>query len=258
MIDARALTLTLGGTVVVDAVDARLSPGRITAILGPNGAGKSSLLGLLAGEFRPQSGSVSLDGVCLSRWNARDLACRRAVVPQSAQLAFPFTVEEVVRMGFALKPPPPDRRAAIVAQAMEAADIGHLAQRSMPTLSGGERQRTHFARALAQLAANAGPRPACLLLDEPTASLDPAHQHGLLAAVRTWVRDHGGMAAIVLHDLALAAHYADDMLLLDHGRVAALGAMQSLDAPVLEQVYGIGFDRLTDDCGRVRFLARGL
>lgn len=258
MIQARSVSLTIGAATLVDSVDAAVRPGRVTAILGPNGAGKSSLLSLLAGERRPSAGGVALGGRCLSSWPAAELARRRAVVPQAAQLAFPFTVEQVVRLGFALTPPPKGRRAAIVAQAMAAGDVAHLAERSMPTLSGGERQRVHFARALAQLAANDDGQPAYLLLDEPTASLDPAHQHSLLAAVRAWVARSGGGAAVVLHDLTLAARYADDMLVLSHGKVAARGAMDQLRAEVLEQVYGIGFDRLTDGAGRPLFVARGL
>lgn len=258
MIEARAVSLRLGGAILVEGIDAAVVPGRITAILGPNGAGKSSLLSLLAGERRPSSGAVVLAGRDLSTWRPGELARRRAVVPQSAQLAFPFTVAQVVRLGFALTPPPPDRRDAIVAQAMATADIAHLAHRAMPTLSGGERQRVHFARALAQLAASADGQPAYLLLDEPTASLDPAHQHALLAALRAWVAASGGGAAVVLHDLALAGHYADDMLLLRQGRVAAAGTMDSLEAAILERVYGIGFDRLDGAGGRSRFVARGL
>lgn len=258
MIEAKSISLRIGAATLLDDVSAALCPGRITAILGPNGAGKSSLLGILAGERRPSAGTVSLDQRPLSRWPARALARRRAVVPQAAQLAFPFTVAEVVRMGFALTPPPQGQRATILAQALAAADITHLADRAMPTLSGGERQRTHFARALAQLAANAGHFPAYLLLDEPTASLDPAHQHGLLAAVRDWVRQSGGAAAIVLHDLALAAHYADDVVLLSRGKVAARGAMGALRAETLGAVYGIGFDRVIDGAGNAVFLARGL
>ena len=258
MIEARCVSLKIGAAILVDAIDATVVPGRVTAILGPNGAGKSSLLSLLAGERKPSAGTVAVAGRCLSGWKADELARRRAVVPQSAHMAFPFTVEQVVRLGFALTPPPSHRRAAIVAQALEAADIAHLADRTMPTLSGGERQRTHFARAMAQLAATDDGRPAYLLLDEPTASLDPAHQHALLAAVRSWVGRSGGGAAVVLHDLALAAHYADDLLLLGHGRVAARGAMADLDGAVLERVYGIGFDRLVDGAGRALFIARGL
>ncbi|MGE4278394.1 MAG: heme ABC transporter ATP-binding protein [Magnetospirillum sp.] len=258
MIEAKSVSLTIGPAILVDQVDVTIAPGRITAILGPNGAGKSSLLSLLAGERKPSSGQVSLDGRPMGQWRANDLARRRAVVPQSAQLAFPFTVEQVVRLGFALTPPPPPKRAAIIAQAMAAADITHLSDRPMPTLSGGERQRTHFARALAQLAANDDGKAAYLLLDEPTASLDPAHQHGLLAALRSWVRRTNGGAAVVLHDLTLAARYAEDVLLLSHGTVAARGAMADLEGTVLERVYGIGFDRLTDSAGQALYVAQGL
>ncbi|MCA1908491.1 MAG: heme ABC transporter ATP-binding protein [Magnetospirillum sp.] len=258
MIEAKCVSLKIGAATLLDQVDTVVAPGRITAILGPNGAGKSSLLSLLAGERKPSAGQVTLEAKPLTHWRTHELARRRAVVPQSTQLAFPFTVEQVVRLGFALTQPPPQQRAAIVAQAMAAADITHLGDRPMPTLSGGERQRTHFARALAQLAANDDGHPAYLLLDEPTASLDPAHQHALLAALRSWVRSTNGGAAVVLHDLTLAARYAEDLLLLSHGKVAARGAMADLDGAVLERVYGIGFDRLTDSAGQALYVAQGL
>lgn len=244
MIVAEKLGLSLGGAVLLDGVDLSLAPGGITAILGPNGAGKSTLLGLLAGERRPSSGEVRLDGRPLGRWRARALAERRAVVPQSSVLHFPFTVAQVVALGFAVAPPPPGRRAAILERVMAAADVAHLAARAVPSLSGGERQRTHFARALAQLACAPAARPCALLLDEPTASLDPGHQHGLLAAVRAWVAESGGCAVAVLHDLTLAAQYADRVVVLQRGRVAAQGGVEVLTPAVLEAVYGIAFERL--------------
>lgn len=256
MIVAENLSFSVGGALLLDGIDLRLQPGTITAILGPNGAGKSTLLGLLAGERRPDGGAVRLDGRPLAQWGARALATRRAVVPQSSTLAFPFTVAQVVGLGLAANPPPAARRPSIVERAMAAADVAHLADRVVPSLSGGERQRTAFARALAQLAC-AAPGDACaLLLDEPTASLDPGHQHGLLAAVRGWVAESGGCAAVVLHDLTLAAQYADRVLVLRGGRVAVQGGVEALTPEALQPVYGIAFDRLRGSGGDPVLVAR--
>ncbi|WP_114861993.1 ATP-binding cassette domain-containing protein [Azospirillum brasilense] len=248
MLEAIDAGLTIGRARLLDGVTAAVRPGRVLAILGPNGAGKSTLLSLLSGERRPTAGRVLLDGVAMSAIPAPRLAVRRALVAQHQAVAFAFSVEEVMEL--ATEPwliRPGDRR-ALIADCLIRAGAGGLAGRLMPQLSGGERQRVAFARALAQLAAGrhghdvAG--PSYLLLDEPTASLDPAHQHHLLRAARDWVERTGGGCAVILHDLTLAARYADDGLLLAGGRVAWAGSMSGLPVPVLERVFGTAFVRL--------------
>lgn len=238
------LGVGLPGRPLLATVHARLAPGRFTAILGPNGAGKSTLLSMLSGQRAPRSGSVSLGGRALSAISALELARLRAVLPQETSVAFDFTVQEVVEMGrFPHRQSPSRSEARIARDAMEATGVAHLAQRGVNTLSGGERARAHLARALAQIWE---PRPdgatRWLLLDEPTAALDLAHQHQAMALVRRWAVEQGVGVVAVLHDLNLALRYAHDSLLLAPGLsgVETVGATADLLTPdAIAQVWGV-------------------
>ncbi|HEX4871466.1 MAG TPA: heme ABC transporter ATP-binding protein [Nevskiaceae bacterium] len=224
----------------LQAVDLSLAPGEVLALIGPNGAGKSSLLGLLAGDRPPQAGAIWLDGAPLSSYDDREQAQRRAVMRQGDGLGFAFRVEEVVALGLQVRALP-DRgaRAAALDQALQAADAQSLRGRLYTQLSAGERMRVRFARALAQLGEAPRSRPAYLLMDEPTAALDLAHQHQLLAMCRCLAA--GGVGVLViLHDLALAASYADRVCLLHEGRCVASGSpRQALTRTILSEVYGL-------------------
>ena len=238
------LAVGLPGRPLLATVHARLAPGRFTAILGPNGAGKSTLLSMLSGQRAPRSGAVSLGGRALSAMGALELARLRAVLPQETAVAFDFTVQEVVEMGrFPHRQSPSRNEARIARDAMEATGVAHLAQRGVNTLSGGERARAHLARALAQIWE---PRPdgatRWLLLDEPTAALDLAHQHHIMALVRRWAVEQGIGAVAVLHDLNLALRYAHDSLLLAPGLtgVRTVGATaDQLTCATIAQVWGV-------------------
>ena len=238
------VSLRRGGRLVLDQVSCAAHAGRVLAVLGPNGAGKSTLLRLLAGEFAPASGSVAFGGRALADWPLAELARRRAVVVQHSELAFPFTVREVVLLGRTPHPgrgdSPADQAAAV--RALASVDLTDRAAQNFPTLSGGERQRVHFARALAQLdGAPTGSR--ALLLDEPTASLDLAHQHAVLALARRLARSEGLAVLVVLHDLNLALGYADDVLVLRAGAVAATGPVaETITTALVRSVFGIDAD----------------
>jgi len=220
MYEARAIRVVLGGRAILDDVDLALAPGKVTVVVGPNGAGKSTLLKVLAGERRPTSGEVRLDGKPLAKLASVALARRRAVLPQSVHVAFAFTVAEIVALGL---PAGIERTltSALVARALHAVDLEGFETRLYDQLSGGERQRVHFARVLAQLWA--APAVGYLLLDEPTLSLDLAHQLLALRIARDYAREGGGVLA-VLHDINLAAMVADEIVALKDGRVAAAGA----------------------------------
>ena len=232
------------GRPLLATVHTQLVPGRITAILGPNGAGKSTLLAMLSGQRAPRSGHVWMGGQPVSGQGAQALARQRAVLPQDTALAFDFSVREVVEMGrFPHRQQPSRHEAHIVAQAMEATGVAHLARRSINTLSGGERARSHLARALAQIWE---PLPdgakRWLLLDEPTAALDLAHQHHTLALVRRWAVEQGVGVVAVLHDLNLALRYAHDSLLLAPGLTGprSVKATAHLLTPAtIAQVWGV-------------------
>lgn len=222
MIEARGIVLTRKKRPILGGVDFRAPAGKVTAILGANGAGKSSLLRVLSGDIKPDAGEVRIARRPLADWRPEKLARVRAVVPQTSALNFPFTVLEVVLQGraahFDRRARGDDEPAAIAA--LEATDLARLAARDYTTLSGGERQRVHLARALAQVGLEGEGR--CLLLDEPTASLDLRHQHEVLRIVRRFA-ESGGCVVVVLHDLNLCARYADKVFLLHYGRMLGGG-----------------------------------
>jgi iron complex transport system ATP-binding protein len=206
----------------VDAVaDVTLSiaAGRMTALLGPNGAGKSTLFQLLLGTLRPREGTVTFEGRPLHLWSRRDLAIEVGAVPQGEAEPL-FSVREIVAMGRYPRLGPWQREHAedVVAidAAMERCDVKPFAQRWISTLSGGERQRVRLARALAQ-------EPSVLALDEPTTFLDIRHEMTTFELLRR-LRDEGVGILLVTHNLNLAARYADELVLMDRGRVVAHGS----------------------------------
>lgn len=214
-----------GGRQVLHDMELIAWPGEVLAIIGPNGAGKTSAMALLSGEFSADEGRVLLDGAPLSRLGGEALARRRAVVTQGARIAFPFRVHEAIALGRA---PHRGRSTAVqdallVDAALHRYDLVALAERPVTALSGGEQQRVQLARAMVQLEAATGPDGArWLLLDEPVTGLDPAHQVRALKAARDFTRAGAGVIC-VLHDLRLAARYADKVALIEAGEVTAFG-----------------------------------
>ncbi|WP_067854851.1 ABC transporter ATP-binding protein [Nocardia shimofusensis] len=237
---AEHLSWTRGGALVVDGVTVRPETGETFGLLGPNGSGKSSLLRLLAGIDRPDSGTVTLDGTDIRRLGRRPLARRVAVVGQHAHTEVDITVREVVRLGrvphrdvFGRD----DDEETAIAHALTATGLTAHAERRWRTLSGGERQRAQIARALAQ-------QPGELLLDEPTNHLDIAHQLDVLDLV-TRLPVTG---VIALHDLNLAAMFCDRVLVLERGRVAAHGTpAETLTEELVHRVYGVHASVIIDD-----------
>jgi iron complex transport system ATP-binding protein len=221
-----------GSRAILADASLEVHGGELHALVGPNGAGKSTMFGVLAGDVAPTAGTVTLDGAMVGSIHPRDLARMRAVLLQANDVSFPFTVEQVVRMGRApwARTPAEDEDDSIVAEAMAEADVASLAHRPLSSLSGGERARVALARVLAQ-------DTDLLLLDEPTAALDLKHQEDVLRIARS--RTHAGAAvAVVLHDLNVALAYADRVTLLSAGRVTATGTpAEVLTAERIESVY---------------------
>lgn len=218
----------------VHNVNVSLAHAALYAVIGPNGCGKTTLLRLLLGALTPGAGEVVYSGRSVADWPRRALARQVGVVPQTEELVFPLSVRELVSMGRYPHLGPwrgegaGDR--AAVGAAMSRCDVGRLADRPVSTLSGGERQRARLARALAQ-------EPDTLVLDEPTASLDVAHEMGIFELLRG-LADSGTTVLMVTHNLNLAARYADRLLLLDEGRAIAEGAPPDVfNASTLETVY---------------------
>lgn len=230
---ATSVSYRVGNRQILRDVSLDVAPGEVLALIGPNGAGKSTLLSLLAGDAAPSSGQITLGGRPLADYRPVELARTRAMLLQQTSVAFSYTVRQVVQMGRA-----PWRGTAqaeqdheVVAAALADTDTAHLADRDVRTLSGGEAGRAHLARVFAQ-------RTPLLLLDEPTAALDILHQEQTLIRARAYARS-GAAVIVVLHDLDLAASYADRLVLLAGGQVAAQGRPQQVcTAERLSEVYG--------------------
>jgi iron complex transport system ATP-binding protein len=215
-----SLSVDLGRRRALSAVDLTLEAGRFTVIIGPNGAGKTTLLRTLAGLLAPSQGTVTLDGSALGRMRAADRARAIAYLPQGGGVAWPLPVRSVVALGRLPHGEKPDALPAAgreaVAEAIAAADLQGFEDRPATELSGGERARVLLARALATKAP-------VLLADEPVAALDPRHELIVLEVLRAQARA-GAMVVAIMHNLTLAARFADAIVLLDRGRLAAHAA----------------------------------
>lgn len=216
-----------------------LMPGEVHAVMGPNGAGKSTLLSVLSGTLEPDAGEILFEHQPLHAWCPRILARRRGILPQESSVSFPLTVWEVVALG-RLPHATPLEDPDIVCHVMRRMDVHHLAAQRYGDLSGGERQRVQMARVLAQVARPVtDPSGPVLLLDEPSSALDLRHQFELFERMRDEALT-GSAILVILHDLNLAARYADRLTLLHDGHVAAQGAPgEVLDAATLERVWGV-------------------
>ncbi|WP_446223098.1 ABC transporter ATP-binding protein [Nocardia sp. IBHARD005] len=230
---AQGLRVELAGHTIIDAVDLEAAPGRVTAVVGPNGSGKSTLLRAIYRATRPSAGTAHIAGHDVWRTSAREMARIRAVVTQHQGAAADFTVGEIVAMGRSphKKYLQPDSRRdrAIVLAAMDRVGVAEFADRAFTELSGGERQRVLLARALAQQAP-------VILLDEPTNHLDIHAQLSLLELLRQL----DATIVLAIHDLSHALTYADHVVVLHGGRVAAAGAPAATLTPaLLLEVFGV-------------------
>lgn len=229
---AHSVVVLHGDNEVVRGVDLRVATGEVVALVGPNGAGKSTLLGALSGDLRVAAGEVHCFGRPLRNWSATQLSRRRAVLPQTAAVSFPFTVHEVVSMGRApwVHTPASAADDRVVDEAIRAVDLTELADRPFTALSGGEKARASLARVLAQ-------QTPLVLLDEPTAALDLHHQELVLELV-TARAAAGAAVVVVVHDLSLAAAFADRVVVLSDGLVVAEGSPDEVLTPtLLTRVY---------------------
>jgi iron complex transport system ATP-binding protein len=247
-LSANAVTLGYGDRIVVEQLSLDLAPGRITAIVGANGCGKSTLLRALGRLISPAGGQIVLDGVGLSSRPTKQVARTIGLLPQSPVAPEGIAVTDLVGRGRhphqRLLARWTARDYAVVADALAATGITELADRSVDELSGGQRQRVWIAMALAQ-------ETDVLLLDEPTTFLDVAHQIDVLDLLADLNRDRGTTIVMVLHDLNLAARYADELVAIVDGRVHAAGAPGDIVTPALvRDVFGLDCrviaDPLTD------------
>jgi len=239
MLEARNITINYDLREAVAGVSLRTEPREMIAIIGPNGAGKSTILRALNGTLRPARGEVVLDEQPLDSYARRAIARRIAVVAQEADLRFPFTVLEFVLAGrYAWSSASTwgwesAHDVEIARTVLRETELESFETRLMNELSGGERQRAVLARAL-------GTEAGILLLDEPTANLDLAHQATMLRLIRARCDDHETAAVVVTHDLNLAAEFSDRVILLKEGRAIAIGSPQEvLTSELLGKVFDL-------------------
>lgn len=235
LLELNAATVRLSGRTVLDAISLSVMPGEIVALLGPNGAGKTTLLRAALGLIVIESGTASLGGHSSEALTTRERALRAAYLPQRPQSIWPLSVEAIVALGRFAHGAAPDRLApadqAAVDTAIGACALEPLRKRRMDEISGGEKARAHLARALAQHAP-------LLMLDEPTAGLDPAQALGVADILRNHAAS-GGAVVFSTHDIALAANTAHRVVLLSGGRILAEGAPEAeLTPAALEAAYG--------------------
>ncbi|HYH95954.1 ABC transporter ATP-binding protein [Hyalangium sp.] len=254
LLETQGLVAGYGPSPVLQGVDFTVRPGELWAVLGPNGTGKSTLLRAVLGVLPWARGEVRLLGKERRQWEARELARRVAWVPQLFEPAEGFSGLELVLMGrsphLGLWGLTSERDATLARSALEELGVAYLADRPGEAMSGGERRMLLLARGLVQ-------EPSLLLLDEPTAFLDVAHQVGALARVRA--RVGAGLGAVaVLHDVNLAAAFATHVLLLRDGRVLAQGPVDTvLERERLEALYGLPMEMALAPSGARLFAPRG-
>jgi iron complex transport system ATP-binding protein len=238
-LQARTITVERSGNRLLDSVSLSIHWGEVVALIGPNGAGKSTLLKTLSGTLNPTRGAATFAGREMWEISPAERARVIGVLPQESSLTLPFTAMEVVSIGCQAGGANGVAEAEQIArQALAEADVEHLSNRIYTTLSGGERQRVHLARVLAQLWRSRN-RERYFLFDEPTSSLDLAHQHRMLSVARQCAAEGAGVL-VILHDLNLAAQYADRIAVLHHGKLAAEGTPDCVLTPdVLDAVFQV-------------------
>lgn len=245
MFTAENLSLTIGKSRLLSNISLTFPSGQLSIIIGANGASKSTLLKVMTGELTGYEGSAR----CLDReirdYRPVELAQLRAVLPQASRLAFPFTVLEVVRLGLTagVSGRDPKGQQVLPHRALERVDLAGYAGRYYQSLSGGEQQRVHLARVLCQLWEPVlDGQPRFLFLDEPTSSLDIRHQLAILEEMKTYKLAGGGVVAIV-HDLNIAAMYADQLFVLKNGHLLAQGPPGDvLNNGLLYEAFGLPVD----------------
>ncbi len=241
LIDVDTISFSYGEHAILSDISLSVEAGSIVGLLGPNGTGKSTLLGIMSGDLQPDSGRVRLDGRELTTYDRRELALKRSVMPQAHEFPFSYLVADIVAMGRASHPNDGCSDEEIIYDAMCATGVDHLADRDVTTLSGGEKARVTLARVLAQDAE-------LVLLDEPTAALDIAHQQQTMG-ICSYLAEEGKGVVAVMHDIQLSAASCDLIALMSEGKIVAYGSPSDvLTSERLSQVYGwtIRVDYLSD------------
>lgn len=229
----------ISSQISLQDIEMEVEAGCVSVIIGPNGAGKTSLLRAVCNDLPTSAGEVLLNGRPIAELPVQEKAQMLAILPQRSSLEFSFSVEEVVTMGRIPHATSYIDNRKIVEQALALVDCSHLASRSFVNLSGGEKQRVQLARVAAQIWQPVPCGERCLILDEPTASLDLAHQE-MIVSMFDYFRGQGVAILVVLHDLNLSAKCADQIIVLDNGKCAGKGApRQVLTEEMLKDVFSV-------------------
>ena len=250
MLNINSVGLTLSEVPLLNNITIDCPRGSVTALMGPNGAGKTSLLKVISGEHRASQGRVEINRQSRKDWKPAEIAQFMAVLPQSSTLEFAFTSEEVVALGRTPHATGTVRDAEIITAALAKVDASYLAQRSFVQLSGGEKQRVQLARVLAQIWDHCeyegdAPTDSILLLDEPSAAFDLAHQLMLIDIVQQ-ISARGVTVVMVMHDLNLAAKCADQMVFMNCGHCTAVGTVTELLTPeLIKKVFSVDAEVIT-------------
>jgi len=225
MVQTKNISYSIGSKIILENININFEPGKLHLIIGPNGAGKSTLIKLLSKQLSPNAGTISLAGRNINNYTVQELAKNRAVLSQNIDLAFPLKVHEVVMMGryphFTIKPSAKDYEACKAA--MQFFDVEEMAERDFLSLSGGEQQRVHFARVLAQIWFAEKNTCRYLLLDEPLTFLDVHYQFQFMHKIQALLKQPNLVIIGVVHDLNLAAKFADQIVLINNTKVLANG-----------------------------------
>ena len=231
------VAFSYGQRKALDDLELEIEKGRFHTVMGPNGCGKTTLLDLLCGYLSPDSGKILFNGKNISRYGKKTLAKSIALAPQNYHVNFPYTVLEVVGMGrYPHRPrfgPPSEEDVSIVEHAIETCGVKNLADRSVTELSGGEKQRVVFARTIAQ-------QTPVLLLDEPCSGMDIKHALDMMKIASDRVRNHGATVVAVMHDINMAARFADNMIFMKDGRVIEPGVTKNgLNPNINKKVFDV-------------------
>lgn len=235
-VSVESITVRAGRKTILDSLSCKVGQNEFLVIIGPNGAGKTTLLRAICGLSKIRSGNITLYEKPLEKYSRRKLAATMALVPQNMSMEFSFSVEETVLMGrypyLGMLEQEKVEDYEIAHQAMVFTQVDHLASRRLDQLSGGERQRVIIARSICQ-------QPQIMLLDEPTAALDPSHQLSIMRLMQRFREEKNTTVVMVSHDLNLAGLFASRILLMREGRAVTSGTPREILVPeTLQQVYG--------------------
>ena len=239
-LEAQNITINVGSKTIVNSASLTIESGYITVLVGPNGAGKSTLLGGLSGHSALSGGRAIIAGTDLAQLTPEQLCNQRAVMLQSDNIVFDFTVDDVIRMGLVWQFEESDiEQSDIIYDLASKCEIEHLLSRSILTLSGGEKQRVHFCRCLVQVLGKHGSdTPKYLLLDEPTSSQDIANELRVLKLLKEMAAQREIGVFLIVHDLNLAAHFGDVFYIMKNGRLVANGERDAvMTEDILSSVY---------------------